>query len=137
MRTLPLACLLTLTACGYTPPPRVDTASPAYIADRDACESASAAAVNQRNAKTGLAWFSSPVRRWSQISDATQSCMAGHGYGRLRWCTADELRDGNRQGDVVVTSSGVQCSDPPTARPADTSPPAPASSAKAAKRSPK
>lgn len=140
MKTLPLACLLMLTACGYHPPPRVDTASPAYVADRDACESTSATDVNQHNAKTGLAWFSSPVRRWSQISDATQSCMASRGYGRLRWCTAEELRSGDRQGNVIVTSSGVQCSDPPTApttRPVDTSPPAPASSAKAAKRTPR
>ena len=135
-----LAALLMLTACGYQPPPRIDTASPVYVADRDACESAAATDVNQRNAKTGLAWLSSPVRRWSQIGDATQSCMANHGYGQLRWCTADELRSGNRQGNVVVTSSGVQCSDPPSApttRPADTSPPAPASSGKAGKRSPK
>jgi hypothetical protein len=136
VKTLPLAALLTLTACGYQPPPRVDTASPVYVADRDTCEDNSATAVNRQNAKTGLAWFSSPFRRWGQISDATQSCMAGHGYGRLRWCTADELRSGDRQGNIIVTSSGVQCSDPPSARPADTSPPAPASSAKAAKRTP-
>lgn len=136
MKTLPLAALLTLTACSYQPPPRVDTASPVYVADRDTCEDSSATAVNRQNAKTGLAWLSSPFRRWGQISDATQSCMAGHGYGRLRWCTADELRSGDRQGNVIVTSSGVQCSDPPSARPADISPPAPASSAKAAKRTP-
>ena len=137
MKTLPLAALLTLTACGYQAPPRVDTTSPVYTADRDTCEDTSATAVNRQNAKTGLAWFSSPFRRWGQISDATQSCMANHGYGRLRWCTAEELRSGDRQGNVIVTSSGVQCSDPPTARPADTSPPAPASSAKTAKKTPK
>lgn len=140
MTRLPLALLLVCTACGYNPPPRVDTANPAYLADRDACETSAAAEVNLRNAKTGLAWFSSPVRRWSQISDSTQSCMADHGYGRLRWCTADELRSGDRQGNVIVTSSGVQCSDPPSApttRPADISPPAPAPSAKAATRTPK
>ncbi len=137
MRHLSFAALLMLTACGYRPPARVDTSNPVYVADRDACRSKSTTEVNQHNAKTGLAWFSSPVRRWSQISDATQSCMADHGYGRLRWCTAEELQSGNRQGNVIVTSSGVQCSDPPTARPADTSPPAPASAAKAAKRTPK
>lgn len=137
MRHLPFAALLTLTACGYQPPARVDMSNPVFVADREACENKSASEVNQRNAKTGLAWFSSPVRRWSQISDATQSCMAGHGYGRLRWCTAEELRSGDRQGNVIVTSSGVQCSDPPTARPADISPPAPVSPAKAATPTPK
>lgn len=103
-----------LAGCGYTPPPHTDIAAPAYIADRDACERMSASEVNKTNAKTGLAWFSSPVRRWSQISDTTQACMAGKGYGRLRWCTPDELRGGNRQGGSVVTSSGLQCVDPPT-----------------------
>ncbi len=136
MRFLPVACLLTLAACGYQPPTRVDTSNPTYVADRDACESKSASEVNQHNAKTGLAWFSSPVRRWSQIGDATQSCMASRGYGRVRWCTAEELHSGNRQGDMIVTSSGVQCSDPPT-RPADISPPAAASPAKAAKTTPR
>ncbi len=108
------SCLLALAACGYDPPPHTDTASPAYVADRDACEDKSASDVNRVNAKTGLAWFSSPVRRWGQIADTTQACMAGKGYGRVRWCTAEELRSGSRQGTMIVTSSGVQCSDPPT-----------------------
>ncbi len=114
MKFLAVCSLLALAACGYHPPPQTDTASPAYIADRDACEDKSAGEVNKINAKTGLAWFSSPVRRWSQIADTTQTCMAGKGYGRVRWCTPDELRSGNRQGNMIVTSSGVQCSDPPT-----------------------
>lgn len=132
MRMLPIACSLLLAACGYQPPARVDTSSPAYVADRDACKRQSTTEVNQHDIKTGLAWFSAPVRRWSQISDATQSCMAGRGYGRVRWCTAEELRSGSRTGDVIVTSSGVQCSDPPT-RPTDTSPPDAASPVKAAR----
>lgn len=114
MKFLAIVPLLTLAACGYHPPPQTNTASPAYVADRDACEDKSASDVNKANAKTGLAWFSSPVRRWGQIADTTQACMAGKGYGRLRWCTADELLSGNHQGTVFVTSSGVQCSDPPT-----------------------
>ena len=114
MKLLAILPLLTLAACGYQPPPQTNTENPAYIADRDKCEDTSAGDVNKTNAKTGLAWFRSPFRRWSQIADATQSCMAGKGYGRLRWCTADELRSGNRQGNVIVTSTGVQCSDPPT-----------------------
>ena len=111
LRIVPL--LLGVAACGYHPPPQTNTASPAYVADRDACETQSAEAVNKRNAKTGLDWMASPVRRWGQIADATQNCMAGKGYGRLRWCTPTELREGSRRGDVVVTASGVQCSDPP------------------------
>jgi hypothetical protein len=113
VKFLSVSSLLILAACGYHPPPQTNTASPAYVADRDACEDKSSTDVNKTNAKTGLAWFSSPVRRWSQIADAAQSCMAGKGYGRVRWCTADELRSGNRQGSMIVTSSGVQCSDPP------------------------
>ena len=114
MKSLAVFSLLTLAACGYQPPPQTNTANPAYVADRDTCEDQSHDQVNKTNAKTGLAWFSSPVRRWSQIADATQSCMAGKGYGQVRWCTPEELRSGNRQGSMIVTSSGVQCSDPPT-----------------------
>ena len=114
MKPLLALSVLTLAACGYHPPPQTNTSSPAYIADRDTCEDKAASDVNKTNAKTGLAWFSSPVRRWGQIADATQNCMAGKGYGRLRWCTADELRGGSRQGSVIVTASGVQCADPPT-----------------------
>ena len=116
MKFCSILFLLGLAACGYQPPPQTNTTNPAYVADRDTCEGQSASAVNKTNAKTGLAWFSSPFRRWGQIADATQSCMAAKGYGRVRWCTADELRNGNRQGNVIVTASGVQCSDPP-ARP--------------------
>jgi hypothetical protein len=105
---------VTLAGCGYQPSPRVDTANPAYIADRDACEDKSSGDVNKASAKTGLAWLTSPVRRWGQISDTTQACMASKGYGRVRWCTPEELRSGNHQGNMIVTSSGVQCSDPPT-----------------------
>lgn len=112
MKLLSVLPLLTLAACGYHPPPQTNTASPAYVADRDACEDNAASTVNKANAKTGLAWFSSPVRRWSQIADATQACMGEKGYGRVRWCTADELHSGSRQGNMIVTASGVQCSDP-------------------------
>ena len=66
-------------------------------------------AVNKQNAKTGLAWLSSPVRRWGQISDGVQSFMADKGYGRLRWCTAEELQKG---AGVVSTVAGLQCVDP-------------------------
>ncbi len=113
MRPLALIALLALAGCGYEPPAQTNTDAPAYKQDREACEDSAATAVNAHNAKTGPAWFASPFRRWSQIADATQSCMAGKGYGRLRWCTADELAGGTRSGNLVVTSSGVQCADPP------------------------
>ena len=88
---------------------------PRIKTDLDACQDQAATKVNETNAKTGLAWFASPVRRWSQIGGATRACMAAKGYGEVRWCTADELRRGSRQGDVIVTASGVQCVDPPSA----------------------
>ncbi len=113
MRAAGLALLLALAACGYEPPRQTNTSTPTYTADLDTCRDQSASEVNTTNAKTGLAWFASPVRRWSQIDDATRSCMAGKGYGQVRWCTADELRQGSRRGDMIVTASGVQCSDPP------------------------
>ncbi len=115
MRVAVLIALAGLAGCGYRPVAQTNTAAPAYHTDLSACEDASATDVNKRNAKTGLAWFASPVRRWGQIGDATEACMTGKGYGRLRWCTADELRSGARAGNVVVTASGVQCSDPPQA----------------------
>ena len=139
MKPLTATLLLALAACGYHPPPNTDTGSPAYVAARDSCRSAAVTTVNTTDAKTGLAWMSSPVLRWGQIGDATGACMDGKGFGRLRWCTPEELRSGTRQSDMIVTASGVQCSDPPTdpsTRPADTSPPASAPKVKAAKRSP-
>ena len=143
MKPLALTLLLGLAACGYRPPPATDTANPGYVAARDACQSSATTAVDRSNAKTGLAWMSSPVTRWGEIGDATSSCMDGKGFGRLRWCTPAELRSGTRpnaaMSGMVVTASGVQCSDPPTdpsTHPADTSPPASAPKAKAGKRSP-
>ncbi|GAC1477627.1 MAG: hypothetical protein NVS2B11_00410 [Acetobacteraceae bacterium] len=106
--------LLALASCGYAPSATVDTAAPTYRADQESCEDSSATDVNKRNAKTGLAWLASPVRRWGQISDGMDACMADKGYGRLRWCTADELRGGTKSGAVIVTASGLQCSDPPS-----------------------
>jgi hypothetical protein len=110
---LPAVVLVVLGACGYRPPAQTDTSKPAYEADLDACGDSAASAVNRRSAKTGMAWFSSPVRRWGQIQDEVQTCMAGKGYGRVRWCTEEEMRTGSRSGTVVVTSAGVQCSEPP------------------------
>lgn len=114
MRHLPplLLAAAILAACGYTPPPQANAASPAYKTDYAACDSAVPQAVNRRNAKTGLAWISSPVTRWSQIDDGMNACMAAKGWGRVRACTTNELGAGNRTGSLVVTARGVQCADP-------------------------
>ena len=115
MKTAALLFLAGLAACGYRPTAQTDTAAPGYQADLATCRDTAASDVNKRNAKTGLAWLASPVRRWGQIGDATGACMEAKGYGQVRWCTADELRTGG--GNQVVTSTGVQCSDPPRRRP--------------------
>lgn len=129
------ASVLLLPGCGYTPPPRTNTGAPQYEADLDACGTGASAAVNARNAKTGLSWFASPVTRWSQIDDRVSACMADKGYGRTRTCTAEELRTGG--GNRTVTAAGVRCSDPPIppeARPAGTSPPVPDAPAASGKK---
>ena len=109
---LAMAALL-LVACGYRPSAQTNTQAPSYQADLETCGDAARSAVNTQNAKRALDWFASPVRRWGQIGDSTRSCMAGKGYGSLRWCTADELKAATRRGNVLVTASGVQCTDPP------------------------
>jgi len=78
----PALLLLLVGACGYHPPPQTDVSAPAYTADLDACQDTAASEVNKRNAKRFFAWVSSPVRRWGQISDAVEACMAGKGYRR-------------------------------------------------------
>ncbi len=101
-----------VTGCGYTPPPSTDTAAPAYKTDYAACDASVPDAVNKRNAKTGHAWFASPITRWSMLDNGMNECMAGKGWGQLRACTADELKAGNRNGPLVVTARNGQCRDP-------------------------
>ena len=114
MRVLaPALLLLALVACGYDPPAQTDTSKPAYTTDLEACQDSAATEVGQRNVKKALAWFSAPVRRWGQIDDAVQACMAGKGYGRLRTCSDEEIRTGAKSGNMVVTASGIRCSEPP------------------------
>ena len=72
-----LACVT--AGCAYEPPVR-DRAVPTYQADLQACQDSVPAAVNARNAKTGLGWFSSPVRRPFQIRAGMRTCMAGKGH---------------------------------------------------------
>lgn len=76
-----LASLLALGACsGYDPPVRADRAAPSYQADLAACRADAAAAVDRENAKTVLAWVSSPVRRPGQVRAGVRACLAGKGY---------------------------------------------------------
>ena len=129
------ASVLLLPGCGYSPPPATDTAAPQYEADLDACRASVSKAVNARNAKTGLRWFASGVTRWPDIDEGVSACMATKGYGRIRTCTAEELRTGG--GGRTVTAAGVRCSDPPIlpeARPAGTSPPVPDAPAASGKK---
>lgn len=71
-----LACV---AGCAYEPPVR-DRAAPAYQADLQACQGSVPAAVDTRNAKTGLAWLGSPVRRPFQVRAGMRECMAGKGH---------------------------------------------------------
>jgi len=103
-----------LAACGSTPRPPGDARTEAYRTDYDACTSAVPGAVNKHNAKTGLDWFTSPVRRWGQIDDGMSACMAAKGWGRSRACTAEELRAGSAARNLTVGRSGIACTDPAT-----------------------
>ena len=113
-RLAPALVLLACSACGYQPPAQTDVSKPAYRTDLDACHDAAVTEVGAHNAKTGLAWMAGPVRRWGQIAEAEQACMAAKGYGRIRTCTDEEIRNGAKSGNVVVTAAGIRCAEPPT-----------------------
>ena len=73
--------VLAVAGCSsYEPRVGTDRAAPKYQADLAACQDSSVAAVNKRNAKRGLDWFSSPVRRPFQIREAIRSCVKAKGY---------------------------------------------------------
>lgn len=80
-RIVVLLGVLAVAGCyGYEPRVETDRAAPKYQADLAACQQSSVDAVNKRNAKTGLAWISSPVRRPFQIREAIRSCVREKGY---------------------------------------------------------
>ena len=80
-RIVVLLGVLAVAGCyGYEPRVETDRAAPKYQADLAACQQSSVDAVNKRNAKTGLAWLSSPVRRPFQIREAIRSCVREKGY---------------------------------------------------------
>ena len=111
-----LASAALLAACAGRPATQVEAASPLYQADVAACRESVPAAVDKQNAKTGLAWIVSPVRRWSQVDEGVDRCMTAKGWGHVRACTSIELRQGNRDPHLVVTADGVRCVDPGRAR---------------------
>lgn len=81
MKRIVLLSVLAVAGCyGYAPPVQTDTAAPQYQADLAECQDQSVDAVNKRNAKSGLDWFSSPVRRTFQIRAAIRSCITAKGY---------------------------------------------------------
>ena len=80
-RMVVLLGVLAVAGCaGYEPRAETDRSAPKYQADLAACQESSVDAVNKRNAKTGLAWLSSPVRRPFQIREAIRSCVREKGY---------------------------------------------------------
>ncbi len=60
--------------------PSVRGAGPAYQADLATCQEQATTAVNKRNAKTGLAWFSSPFRAPFQVRPEIRDCLKAKGY---------------------------------------------------------
>lgn len=75
-----LGALAVVGCYGYEPRVDTDRAAPKYQSDLAACQESSVDAVNKRNAKSGLAWFSSPVRRPFQIREAIRACVKAKGY---------------------------------------------------------
>ena len=83
MKRCVLLMLLSVAGCSaYAPamPAGTDVAAPAYQADLQTCQGQSAAAVDKRNARTGLAWFASPVRRPFQVRAEIRTCLRAKGY---------------------------------------------------------
>ena len=77
-----LAGMLAVAGCvsNYAPPLQGAQTGPAYQTDLAACQEQSTAAVDKRNAKTGLAWFASPFRQPFQVRPEIRSCLKAKGY---------------------------------------------------------
>ncbi len=83
MKRFVLPMVLSAAGCSaYAPAMQAgaDVSAPAYQAALLACQDQSAAAVDKRNAKTGLAWFASPVRRPFQVRAEIRTCLRAKGY---------------------------------------------------------
>ena len=79
-RMIVLLVGLGTAGCVSSYAPAVRGAGPAYQADLAACQEQSTAAVNKRNAKTGLAWFGSPFRAPFQVRPEIRACLKAKGY---------------------------------------------------------
>ena len=79
-RMIVLLGMLGTAGCVSSYAPATRGAGPAYQADLAACQEQSTAAVNKRNAKTGLAWFSSPIRAPFQVRPEIRACLRAKGY---------------------------------------------------------
>lgn len=76
-----LAGMLAVAGCVSNYAPAVQGAeAPGYQKDLAACQEQSTDAVDRRNAKTGLAWLSSPVRRPFQVRPEIRACLKAKGY---------------------------------------------------------
>ena len=79
-RMIVLAGMLGTAGCVSSYAPAARGAGPAYQADLVACQEQSTDTVNKRNAKTGLAWFSSPFRAPFQVRPEIRACLKAKGY---------------------------------------------------------
>ena len=79
-RMVILLSVAAVAGCYGYEPPVVDRSAPQYQADLEACQDTAVDQVNKRNAKTGLDWISSPVRRPFQIRAAIRDCVRAKGY---------------------------------------------------------
>ena len=77
-----LAGMLAVAGCvsNYAPALQTAKAGPAYQTDLAACQEQATAAVDKRNAKTGLAWFASPFRRPFQVRPEIRDCLKAKGH---------------------------------------------------------
>lgn len=69
-----------LAGCAAYEPAGLDRTKPAYQTDLVECQVNEPVVVDDYNAKYGLRWVASLVRRPFQVRDAIRTCMAGKGY---------------------------------------------------------
>lgn len=69
-----------LAGCAAYEPAGLDRTRPAYQTDLVECQENEPVVVDEYNAKYGLRWVASAVRRPFQVRDAIRGCMAGKGY---------------------------------------------------------
>ena len=79
-RMVLLVGVLGTAGCVSSYAPAVQGAGPSYQADLAACQEQSTAAIDKRNAKTGLAWFSAPFRAPFQVRPEIRACLKAKGY---------------------------------------------------------